>query len=40
MTLKQINSTDHLMRDLAGEISREYLAVLVDWLRLRAISTV
>jgi dipeptidyl aminopeptidase/acylaminoacyl peptidase len=40
VTLKQINSTDHLMRDLAGEISREYLAVLVDWLRLRAISTV
>jgi dipeptidyl aminopeptidase/acylaminoacyl peptidase len=40
VTLKQINGTDHLMRDQAGEISKEYLEALVRWLLPRIVSTV
>jgi uncharacterized protein len=32
VTLKQISDTDHLMRNESGEISGEYLAILLDWL--------
>jgi uncharacterized protein len=32
---KQIPDTDHVMRNQAGEISREYLHVLLDWLKSR-----
>ena len=35
VTLRQIPGADHLMRDQAGEISREYLGVLLDWLKSR-----
>lgn len=35
--LKQVNGTDHLMRDQTGEISKEYLDVLVDWLSSRLL---
>jgi dipeptidyl aminopeptidase/acylaminoacyl peptidase len=30
--VRQIQGADHLMRDQAGEISREYLNILVNWL--------
>jgi uncharacterized protein len=32
VTLKQIQGTDHLMRNKAGETSREYCDILLDWL--------
>ncbi|HEX5944230.1 MAG TPA: alpha/beta fold hydrolase [Anaerolineales bacterium] len=35
VTLRQIAGTDHLMRNQAGEISGEYLDVLLDWLKSR-----
>jgi dipeptidyl aminopeptidase/acylaminoacyl peptidase len=35
VTLKQIKGTDHLMRKKTGEISKEYVAVLIDWLTAR-----
>jgi dipeptidyl aminopeptidase/acylaminoacyl peptidase len=35
ITLKQIKGTDHLMRNESGEISNEYLTVLIDWLSSR-----
>ncbi|HEY3476425.1 MAG TPA: alpha/beta fold hydrolase [Anaerolineales bacterium] len=35
VTVRQIRGADHLMRNQAGEISREYLDVLVDWLTRR-----
>jgi pimeloyl-ACP methyl ester carboxylesterase len=35
VTHKQIPGTDHLRRNQAGEISREYLNVLFDWLKSR-----
>ena len=40
VTLKRVNGTDHLMRDRAGEISKEYLEALVGWLMPRIGSTV
>jgi pimeloyl-ACP methyl ester carboxylesterase len=39
VTLKQIPDTDHLMRNRAGEISREYLNILVGWLKSRLAIT-
>jgi len=36
--LKQIHGTDHLMRNPLGEISREYLNVLIGWLRSRLLA--
>ena len=35
VTLRQIPGTDHLMRNQAGEISGEYLDLLLDWLKVR-----
>ena len=35
VTVRQIRDADHLMRNQTGEISREYLDVLVDWLTRR-----
>ena len=35
VTVRQIAGTDHLMRNPAGEISGEYLDVLLDWLKSR-----
>ena len=35
VTFSQIPDTDHLMRNRAGEISRAYLHVLLDWLKPR-----
>jgi alpha-beta hydrolase superfamily lysophospholipase len=35
VTLKQIEGTDHLMRNETGEISKEYLDALIDWLASR-----
>lgn len=35
VTLKQIPGTDHLMRNPAGETSKEYQDVLIHWLRSR-----
>jgi uncharacterized protein len=35
VTLKQIPGTDHLMRNQAGEISKEYLDMFIDWLIAR-----
>jgi len=35
VTLKQIPGTDHLMRTQTGGISKEYQAILTDWLRCR-----
>jgi hypothetical protein len=32
VTIRQIRGTDHLMRNQAGEISQDYLEVLLDWL--------
>jgi uncharacterized protein len=32
---KQVVGADHLMRNPSGEISKEYLDVLIDWLRSR-----
>jgi alpha/beta superfamily hydrolase len=32
VTVRQVQGADHLMRDQAGEISREYLNILVNWL--------
>jgi uncharacterized protein len=40
VTLNQIKGTDHLMRNERRETSREYLDVLVDWLKSRIASTV
>lgn len=40
VTLKRVNGTDHLMRDRAGAISKEYLEALVGWLMPRVVSTV
>lgn len=33
--VRQMRSADHLMRNQAGEISQEYLDILVDWLMRR-----
>lgn len=33
--VRQMRSADHLMRNQAGEISQEYLDILVDWLTRR-----
>lgn len=33
VTFYQVDGTDHLMRDQAGEISQEYLDILFNWLR-------
>ena len=35
VTLKQIQGTDHLMREQSGEISREYLETLITWLETK-----
>ena len=35
VSLRQIPGTDHLMRDHPGGTSREYLRVLLDWLKSR-----
>ena len=35
VTLRQIAGTDHLMRNQAGEVSGEYLDVLLGWLKSR-----
>ena len=35
VTLRQIAGTDHLMRTQAGEISAEYLDVVLGWLKSR-----
>ena len=35
VTLKQIDGTDHLMRDERGETSRQYLDILIPWLESR-----
>ncbi|HEU0297649.1 MAG TPA: alpha/beta fold hydrolase [Anaerolineales bacterium] len=40
ITLKQIQGTDHLMRDEAGEISQEYLSALIDWLTSRGVPNI
>ena len=37
VTLKQIPGTDHLMRNPAGETSKEYQDVLIHWLRSRFV---
>jgi len=39
VSLRQIPGTDHLMRDHSGEISGEYLRVLLDWLKSRFASS-
>jgi len=36
--LKQVNGTDHLMRNQEGEISQEYLDVLINWITSRFLS--
>jgi fermentation-respiration switch protein FrsA (DUF1100 family) len=35
VTVRQILGADHLMRNRVGEVSREYLNVLVEWLTRR-----
>lgn len=35
VSLRQIPGTDHLMRNRSGEISAEYLHMLLDWLKSR-----
>jgi dipeptidyl aminopeptidase/acylaminoacyl peptidase len=35
--LKQVKGTDHLMRNPGGEMSMEYLEMLIDWLKSRLL---